>query len=953
MSADPEEAPSPLDGASAWGLSLGAGPVARSEDLLVPEARRYVSVGEVGAGGMGVVEAVHDLRLGRDVARKTLALHDGDGVLALLLHEARITSRLDHPNIVPVHDVGQDAEGRWYFTMRLVRGETLASVFAARTRASERLPALLGALVEACRALAHAHERGVVHGDLKPSNLLIGPHGELQVADWGLAREAGGADSPVPADAGTPPWRAPEVSATRPPTPASDVYAVGLLLRQVLTGAPDGPLEGAPIELVAVVQRATATDPAQRYPDAAALGAEISRWLEGRPVRAHAYTPTQLLARLVRAWAAPLAVGVVATVVLAVVVGVSVVRTAAERDRALAAESAMRTSAGALWSAQAVAALRADDRPTAVRAATAALAAGPSPSARGVLAAYRTPPPATRTGRDPLPACAAGVRLQAGGSLCVTDHAVEHLGPQGEVLARWPAEGAVDAFTTPGGDVAVLAGGRLLRIDAAKGTITPWRAVYTERGLVASGSGAYVDRLSVTLLEGEGAPITPCESHDNIETITMGARGDWWGVCSGGRVVRGDPAGPVRVLAELGDQVGLVTAMAVDEEAGRVFAGTTVGDVITLSATSGQPLLRVHTGLGVLRELALAPDGVHALAHDRAGAVMLWRVADGATLGRVDAAGVRSTLWTSATTFEIATNTLERWTLTPDARPSRWSETGGVSTLSAWADGSRVAVAVGPRLVVRALPGGHLVHTSEPHTLPIKGIVALDGGRLMLSGAVDQGGALVRTDLTTGEARRFDEAAGVRRLVALSGERALASTFGQSIWWIDGPDTAPRRQVRASVLRDLAASGAADHAWGLDETGAVLRIDLDGTERELTRRPHALRIVGSSDGALVVVSEGHRVIVLRATDGAEVGSWSTGSDIAVLAMDPTSAWVAAGTVDGGVALGTLHDPHPIWQVPGHVGRVSALTFLPDGTLVSAGWDAVVRLWAPEPAPVTD
>ncbi len=951
MSADPEEASSPLEGASAWGLSLGPGPAPRSEELLVPEARRYVAVGEVGAGGMGVVEAVHDLRLGRDVARKTLALHDGDGVLALLLHEARITSRLDHPNIVPVHDVGQDAEGRWYFTMRLVRGETLASVFAARKRASERLPALLGALVEACRALAHAHERGVVHGDLKPSNLLIGPHGELQVADWGLARELSADASPVPPDAGTPPWRAPEVSATQPPTPASDVYALGLLLRQVLTGSVDGPLEGAPIELIAVVQRATATDPATRYPDAGALGAEISRWLEGRPVRAHAYTPGQLLTRLVRAWAAPLAVAAVASLVLAVVVAVSVVRTAAERDRAVAAEAAMRVSAGALWSAQAVAALRADDRPTAIRAATAALSAGPSPSARGVLAAYRTPPPAVLAESQPLPPCAAGVRLHAEGTLCLTDHAVERLSRSGATLSSWPVEGAADAFWTRHGDVMVLAGGRLVRIDPNSGQFTPVRWVHAERGLVASGSGAYVDRLSVTLLEGTGEAIAPCDAHDNIETIAMGSRGDWWAVCSGGRVVRGDLTAQVRVLAELGNQVGLVTAMAVDEAAGRVFVGTTVGEVLTLSTTTGQPGLRLQTGLGVLRELAVAPDGVHALAYDRSGALMLWRVEDGATLGRVDAAGVRSAMWTSATTFSVAADTLDAWRLTPDARPSRWTETGGVSAVTVSEDGRRVAVGVGPRLVVRTLPDGQAVHTSEPHTLPIKGIVSLDGGRQMLSGAVDQRGALVRTELATGEARRFDEAAGVRRLVALSGERALASTFGQSMWWIDGPATAPRRQVRASVLRDLAADAAADHAWGLDEAGAVLRIAPDGAERELTRRPHALRIVGSSDGALVVVSEGHRVVVLRATDGAEVGSWSTGSDIAVLAIDPTSAWVAAGTVDGGVALGTLHDPHPIWQVPGHVGRVSALTFLPDGTLVSAGWDAVVRLWGPEPAPV--
>ncbi len=351
---------------SAWGLSSDAS-LGEDDPLGVDERARYVSSGLIGQGGMGVVEAVRDRRLDREVARKRASPELPAPIArALLAHEARALGRLDHPNIVTVHDAGRGADGEAFLTMRLVRGRTLADALTAPRSAADR-PRLIRHLLEAARGLAHAHARGVVHADLKPSNLLIGPYGETQVADWGLARirDPDAPTSPLGGGAGTPPWRAPEVEADGVAEPASDVYALGVVLREILSGDARRTTDDAPVDLLAVLRRATATDPAARYPDGATFAADLERWLDGRPVLAHAYSPRELFARLVWAWRVPLAVAAVAGAVLSVTLAQGALRLAHERDRAVDAERRATETAARLWTDRAVDALRRDDRPAA------------------------------------------------------------------------------------------------------------------------------------------------------------------------------------------------------------------------------------------------------------------------------------------------------------------------------------------------------------------------------------------------------------------------------------------------------------------------------------------------------------------------------------------------------------------------------------------------------------
>ena len=189
--------------------SLGSCPDARSPDVeRAPRiAGRYQDLGLLGAGGMGEVRRVLDTKLNRTLAMKILHgdLCTQPSTLSRFMDEAQATAQLQHPNIVPVHDIGHLADGRVWFTMLEVQGRTLGDAIreSRSRRRSQTSPRgwtfrrLVAALLSVCRALAYAHDRGVVHRDLKPDNVMVGETGEVYVLDWGLAKIVGRPDLPA------------------------------------------------------------------------------------------------------------------------------------------------------------------------------------------------------------------------------------------------------------------------------------------------------------------------------------------------------------------------------------------------------------------------------------------------------------------------------------------------------------------------------------------------------------------------------------------------------------------------------------------------------------------------------------------------------------------------------------------------------------------------------------
>ncbi len=277
--------------------------VVRTPDL---SGTRYRLVGPIGSGGMGAVFEVEDEMLARRLALKVVDVPLDDGAPAeALLEEARVLARLEHPGLVPVHDAGRLLDGRAFYAMKLVRGKSLDAALASLTTLPERLRLFL----RVCEPVAFANASRVIHCDLKPSNVMVGPFGEVLVLDWGLARflaarESGNAS-------GTPGFMAPEQAAGGPVDQRADVYGLGALLDAILRVSPAPP---RPKALEAIVSRAMAQDRDERYPDVPALAADVTRLLDGDRVEAHAEGLLERAGRLLRRHR--VAVGLVAAYLL-------------------------------------------------------------------------------------------------------------------------------------------------------------------------------------------------------------------------------------------------------------------------------------------------------------------------------------------------------------------------------------------------------------------------------------------------------------------------------------------------------------------------------------------------------------------------------------------------------------------------------------------------------------
>jgi hypothetical protein len=231
-----------------------------------PAVPGYDLGGEVGRGGMGVVYQAGDAALARDVAVKVLLdRYPTDGPAARrFLEEARITGRLQHPGIPPVHQVGFLPDGRPFLTMKLIKGSTLADLLAERPDPSADLPRFVSVFEQVCQAVGYAHSLRVIHRDLKPGNVMVGAFGEVQVMDWGLAKALAEGGPPValgPTDStlgtevrserdpgeatqpgsvlGTPAYMAREqaIGAIDQVDERSDVFGLGAILCAILTGS--------------------------------------------------------------------------------------------------------------------------------------------------------------------------------------------------------------------------------------------------------------------------------------------------------------------------------------------------------------------------------------------------------------------------------------------------------------------------------------------------------------------------------------------------------------------------------------------------------------------------------------------------------------------------------------------------------------------------------------------
>ncbi|MEO0604063.1 MAG: SUMF1/EgtB/PvdO family nonheme iron enzyme, partial [Myxococcota bacterium] len=247
-------------------------------------ADRYDVTEILGLGGMGVVYRVQDRVLDRFVALKTARLQAGAELLRRLEQEAGASARLQHPNIVPVHDVGRLADERPWFTMKEVHGTTLGEEIRRGASQTEGRPfrRLLTAMLAVCRAVAYAHGCGVLHRDLKPDNVMLGAAGEVYVLDWGIASTHA---HEVDVRLGTRGFMAPEQRRGESTSVRTDVFALGAILDRLLSSSV---VDHDPAILAEARDRAMSPNPANRFDGPEGLAQELEAWLDGARRRGQA-----------------------------------------------------------------------------------------------------------------------------------------------------------------------------------------------------------------------------------------------------------------------------------------------------------------------------------------------------------------------------------------------------------------------------------------------------------------------------------------------------------------------------------------------------------------------------------------------------------------------------------------------------------------------------------------
>ncbi len=954
----------------------------------VEEPGRYQRVGLLGQGGMGRVFLARDLRLERDVALKEV-LREGPDTAARLVREALLTAQLDHPGIVPVYDAGRTAGGRLFYTMRLVRGRRLSDLIREADGVDARLR-LVPHVRDVARALAFAHERQVVHRDVKPDNVLIGSLGETQLSDWGLARRVDAAQ-PDPAatptslaDAeltrvgdglvGTTRYAAPELARGSPASLRSDVYSLGALLLEVVTGRP--PWEGidndgvvarlsagaaAPVELPAqtppalrtLIARALAPRPDDRAASAAELAADLSALLDGRLVAAHTYSARELLSHFVRTWRVPLiaAGSVLAVALVALTAAGGVAR--AQRDRALEAERAAEARAAELLVQRAreldVTGSFAEMEYLAVQAA--ALQPG-SPDALGALMAARAPQAPKLKSIDAAPPCRAAWGVQ-GGTLCL-DASVALLTEAG-VKWRVPLAASQAAVDASGREALLLVGGQAWRVSVATGELAslgPAPRYAVGLGLDAA-LGAWVFNPGLLRLTWLGLTreLTPCARGAEL----LGAlphRGALELLCSDGELRRvtpwqlmsapvgpgwpqlADVAGVERVRVGPAALLAGATTYAFDGTASRIV-GTVRGTVVRVSLFTGEvQLVASRAQLGPLRQVLPLREGLLVVG-ERGGPELL-DARDGLPKASLPE-WARGAAWRENEDVVLHGQRRARWTFA-GAAAGRWSAPVGLAGASFSGDGASALLAGADGFVARW-------HATESHVdvrpLGLSQVVksvALSDDERGLVGAVGLPGVLV---LEGERASRVGAVPAMRRVGWLAPGVGWAVGYELGPYFLDGA----RMDDSVALARpwiDANATTSGDGLVLLDADGEVF-VATRGGATARPPQPGASLVVASSITGPFYFARGAEV---HSTSGARL-SLAEGF-VTALSLSPDARWLAVGSSQGSLLIADAATLQLRARAPLHRDRVSGIAFSKRGTLVTVGWDRQARLWSLAP-----
>lgn len=937
---------------------------------------RYTQIGEFAQGGMGRVLLVHDQFLGRQVAMKELlpgagsSVSRGEGTptsayLNRFLQEARITGQLEHPSIVPVYELGHRSDGTLYYTMKFLRGKTLAQAFRERKTLEERSE-LLSHFVDACQAIAYAHSRGVVHRDIKPSNILIGEFGETVVIDWGLAKALGREDvnaCRLPCPAGPPPTPMPEATDTvygmaigtpayMPPEQAlgqieriderSDIYSLGVVLYELLAGEvpfsekdpgtvvrkvvaePAPPVRDrnpqVPPALAAICERAMQKDPEARYGSAKELADEVSRFLAGGLVRAYEYGLGEHLWRFVTRYKGTLAV---AALMLMVLFGVGIFsyvrvvqeKSAAVRAQRLAEDAHKRAVAGRERAEQ-------QFYYASIGLADRAIADSRFEEAQGYLMAC---PPELRDwewGRlqylcnlDFMTLSAHGgsanaVAFMPGGQVLVT-------GGADQAVRLWNLEngrlvGTFEAHAGPIRAVAVSPDGGRIAAAAENGMAQVWEAASGELLLTLAGHAA--PATSVAFSPDGTTLATGSEDH----TVVL------WDARDGAR----------RHVLE--GHTEAVTCLAFDPEGLTLATGSADNTVALWSVETGALETSFECHVNDVLAVAFSPDGSMLATGGRDSTARIWNRSDRTLRSALSGHGREIT----AVGF------------TPDG--THLLTASGDRTVRLW----KVSEEIAPDAPANAsLLGGENGSESQVfagHAGAVKALAIHPDGLRFASGD-DEGAAKIwhiKASLPQFPIKRFfdnmgfGEASSDGRFFATQGsnsrevlvwstveQRIVAKLLGHSdavravAFNPDSTRLATAGDDRTARLWDVASGLAIASCVGHGDVITSIAFSADGNLLATGSLDRTIRVWDARSGELRHIVD------------------NPGGAVNCLAFSPDGPWLASGDAEHGVALWNAETGVSRGAVGRHAGPVTALCFDEDGRrLASGSEDSNVGIW---------
>jgi WD40 repeat protein/serine/threonine protein kinase len=922
---------------------------------------RYRVLRSLAKGGLGEVFVALDTELNREVAIKLIQeqFAGSEQSRARFVLEAEVTGSLEHPGIVPVHGLGQVLDGRPYYAMRLVRGESLGQAIQAfwKTERVRRRPArsvarlqLLRRFLDVCNVVSYAHSRGVIHRDIKPSNILLGPYGETLLVDWGLAKVVGrreigqGAawedlkrpsasacgESVAGTVIGTPGYMSPEQATGRIEEvgPTSDVYGLGATLYCLLTGKPPaddldlarapGRVErgqsiapylvnrDVPRALGAICLKAMAFKPTDRYASARDLANDLEHWMADEPISVYREPISTRMTRWGRRHRmAAVAIGVVlVTAVLSLTAGtllLSRANTRTERQRRRAEESAQILSRQ-LYINRINLAQRSWEDADILRTRELLTECCPrSPGdldLRGFEWHYL----------DRL--SSAGYRSLEG-----------HEGPVWSVA--FSPDGSRLASGAEDHDVVLSDAHTGVVLAVLKGHTQVIRSVAfsPDGSRLASASADHTVRVWDVR---SGQPLMTFLGTEEMYAVAFSPDGSRLASAGGDRAITLRDAKTGQVKQTLAGHTAAIYGLAIRRDGARLASASLDHTVRVWDLESGQTVVLYKGHAAAVLSVAFSPDGSRLASAGDERAVRIW---DGETGKDLMALAGHSQLIRSVVYrpdgARIASAGLDQTVRLWDARTGQLPVTlkghhDDIRSVAFSPDSSQLASAgIDGRVNIWTPDTAQKALVLSGHTDVTRGVAfSSDGSRLAAAGF-------------DGTVRVWDPGSG-RLLLTLKGHTS----------WVLAVAFSHGRRVLASASRDGTVK-----LWDPVEGKLIRTLTGDTESRESANALFCLAI--SPDGTRIAAAGAdQRVWIWDASTGTALARLS-GHDGSIwgLAFSPDGSRIASAGAHGVAKVWDLATGNLTWTVSGHLRPVLGVAFSPDGSqLATASEDRTIRLW---------